>query len=291
MPTEGRPTGSPPSRLVLLGQFVLIPLVVVVIGISVFILFGLVGSERRTSADYLREIRTGHANRRWQAAFELARELRQTGGATDPDLVPRVLDTFEWAREEDPQIRRYLAQALGILGDRRAIPALVEALADPDADTRLWATTALSAVGEPRDWETLRPVLADSDPAVRKQAAHSLGALGAREARDDLVPLLQDPVADVSWNAALSLAWLDDHRGLPVLLSMLDRERLSGIPGLRPDQEELAMVSALQALARLRSPSARETVHRLAENDESLRVRQAALLALDELVGNAGPDD
>ena len=283
-------SGRARSRLALLGQLVLIPLVVVTIGVAVFVLFGLVANEQRTPADYLREIRTGNTTRRWQAAFELARELRQSGSGGDPDLVIQVVETFEWARTEDPQIRRYLAQTLGTMGDKRAIPALRSALRDPDADTRLWAASSLSSLGDAGVADALRPLLADEDPAVRKQVAHGLAVLNAREARDDLARLLEDPVVDVRWNGAVSLAWLDDDRGLPVLLSMLDRVELGEVPDLRADQVERAMVSALAAIARLGATSAAGIVRRLARSDPSLRVRQAALTALERLEESGASD-
>ena len=66
---------APPTRLALLGQFGLIPLVIVAVGVAVFILFGVVADEDPDPRAYLREIRTGHSNRRWQAAFELGERI------------------------------------------------------------------------------------------------------------------------------------------------------------------------------------------------------------------------
>ena len=261
----------------------MIPLIIVAVGVAVFVLFGLVASEQRRPQDYLREIRTGNATRRWQAAFELARGLGQTDADARTDLVPSIVETFEWASDEDPKIRRYLAQALGTLGDPRAIPALERALQDPDADTRLWAAGALGSLGDPTVGAGLRPLLADDDPSVRKQAAHSLAVLDVGDARDDIARLLDDPVVDVRWNGAIALAWLDDDRGVPVLLAMLDRAQLAAMPEVRRDQIERAMVSALAALGRLGTADIGDTLRQLAASDESLRVRQAALSTLEEL--------
>ncbi len=287
MPAENRPSpgsgGAARRPLALLGQFVLIPLVIVLIGVSVFLLFGLVASEPDRPRDALAEIRSGSASRRWQAAWELSRMLRQPGRPADPALVPEIISTLEWAANEDPKVRRYLARTLGYLGDRRAVPALVSALEDPDTDTRLWAAEALGAIGDPAARAPLASLLSSRDRDLRKQAAHSLGSLGNPQARGDLQPLLQDEAVDVRWNAALALARLGDAAGAPVLLAMLDREGLEQVPDIRPEQQEVAMVSALAALAALRHQESVDTIRSLSRNDPSLRVRQAALQALERM--------
>ena len=280
-----QPQASEPgrNRFVLLGQLLLIPMVIVIIGLSVFILFGMIASEERPPEEYVKEIRSGTSTRRWQAAWELSRSLRQTGNRTSVDLVPDIISTLEWARNEDPKVRRYLARTLGYLGDPRAVPVLVASLDDPDADTRLWAAEALGAIGHPSARDPLTDLLKSSDPDIRKQAVHSLGSLQGDPEVDAIIPLLQDPVADVCWNTALALARLGDPTGTPILMEMIDRKRLEQIPEIRPEQQELAMVTALLALGELRSGEARTSIEHLSRNDSSLKVRQAALRALEAL--------
>ncbi|MFQ5718638.1 MAG: HEAT repeat domain-containing protein [Acidobacteriota bacterium] len=281
MTDESAAAPRPRSRLAWTAQLVLIPLIIVAVGLSVFILFGLVAHEQRSGADYLREIRSGTSTRRWQAAFELARDLRRSGPGDVRAMVPQVIETFEWARNEDPKIRRYLAQALGTLGDPRALDALESALDDPDADTRLWSARALALLGEPAATDALVRHLSDADPAVRKETAHALAVLGASSARDDIAGLLDDGTVDVRWNAALALAWLDDDRGLAVLLSMLDRTGLAAVSGLRPDQADQVVLGAVEALDRLGSPGgAVDALREVSRKDTSLQAREAALHAL-----------
>jgi HEAT repeat protein len=267
----------------LLAQFFLIPLAVVAIGVAVFILFGLVAREDRSPEAYLSEIRSGTANRRWQAAYELSREIRRLGHGTRPELVTGILSTLEWAENEDPQIRRYLARALGYLGDRRAVPALVAHLRDADDDTRLWSAEALGSIGDSAALEPLALLLDDPDPDIRKQATHSLGSLADTRAIPPLTRALGDATEDVRWNAALALARLGDPGGGPVLLMMIDRTHLDTVPGIRPEQKEIAMVQALLALGEIGAPDGREAIARVERSDPSLRVRQAALHALRRL--------
>ncbi|MGH2626821.1 MAG: hypothetical protein ACRDHY_09250, partial [Anaerolineales bacterium] len=81
------------------------------------------------------------------------------------------------------------------------------------------------------------------------------------------------------FNAALSLARLGSDAGVPVLRSMLDRRLLAQIPGITPEQQEEAMVSAVRALAVVGGPGAEPIFARLAAEDPSLKVRQAAITA------------
>ena len=98
---------------------------------------------------------------------------------------------------------------------------------------------------------TLTAALADTDPGIRKTAAYALGGFADPAAADALRPLVDDPVADVRWNAALALARLGDGSGTPVLEQMLDRRLLAQIPDITPEQQEDAMISALNALIAL----------------------------------------
>ena len=275
------PRVPPPGRWSLAGQFVLIPLVIVLVGVAVFVLFGLVAAERRGARDYLNEIRTGSASRRWQAAYELSRALRHGAGSADANLVTDIAETLAWAADEDPQVRRYLVTALGYLRDRRAVPALLLALGDSDPDTRLWAAQALGTLGDPAAVDGLAGRLVDEDPAVRKQVVWSLGEIREPRAVAPLRGVLDDPVEDVRWNAALALARFGDPAGASVIGVMLDRDHLARVPGIRADQIEAALLGALQAAGELRLAEARGAIEALGREDENLRVRDAARRALE----------
>ncbi|MFQ5767287.1 MAG: HEAT repeat domain-containing protein [Acidobacteriota bacterium] len=276
-------SASSRSRLTALSQFFLIPLVVVLIGVSVFLLFGLVGREQPSPRRYLEEIRSGSATRRWQAAFEFSRLLRQGDGAAARELVPEILQIYGAAAADDPKIQRYLAQALGFLRDPRAIDLLADSLHDPDAETRIWAAEALGSIGTPAAARSLSTALSDDDPGVRKEAVYSLGRISSADVTGFISPLLQDPVTDVRWNAALALARQEDDAGLKVLLEMIDRDKIHAVPGIRPDQEERAMVAALTALGSLADPDSVPVIRKLSQDDQSLKVRQAALQVLAEI--------
>ena len=66
------PEEVPQSTWVLVGQFFVVPVVIVALCVGIFILFGLITGDARNARDYLEEVRAGKGNRRWQAAFELS---------------------------------------------------------------------------------------------------------------------------------------------------------------------------------------------------------------------------
>ena len=76
------------------------------------------------------------------------------------------------------QVRSTAAQALGILRDSQATPALVSALKDESPTVRVHAATALAEIKHEGDQNVVSALLAalrDPDPGVRRAAALALG--------------------------------------------------------------------------------------------------------------------
>ncbi|MCZ6695195.1 MAG: HEAT repeat domain-containing protein [Acidobacteria bacterium] len=260
--------------------------------LGVYVLFGLIADEDKTSSDYLDEIgmRSGSA---WQVAFELSRMIgREDPARRDPSFIPRLLNLFERSIDADPRLRRYLTLTLRELRDPSSVEALLSALDDDDLQTRLYAVEALGAIADPRALATLLPLVGAPEPDLRKVTAHALGSMDGTETRSALRGVLNDPIIDVAWNAALSLARIGDPEGAPLLARMLDRDYLRGVT--RADEEGVprrmterqirqAMINALHGLVRLEDRSRLETIRMVAGSDPDLHVRQAALQALDAL--------
>ena len=261
-----------------LGLFV-VPLLVVVLCVAIFIGFGWIAYDRQTTRDYLNDLESGWKPRRVQAAYELSKILVSDPRALEKEQGARAQVRRLFEEADDPEMKRYLALVLGRTGDREALPLLVQALEDEDDRTRIYALWALGILGDPRAREPLTRALSDPDPGLRKTAAFALGELNDPAVIPGLRPLLDDAATDVRWNAALSLARLGSDAGVPVLESMLDRRLLAQVPDITPEQQEEAMLSAVRALAALGNPRHRALFERLAEDDPSLKVRQAAIEA------------
>jgi HEAT repeat protein len=284
------------ARLVL--DLLVFPLLMVAVGVGIFVLFGLITAEGKGPADYLDLIRSGDSNRRWQAAYELSRviQARRDPGLSDPRLVGQMVSLFERAEDDDPRVRRFLALALGRLGDPEALPVLLTYLESArdgegqDPETRIYAVWALGAIGEEAAVPELLSLMADEDPGLRKTAAHALGAFRTEEAEVALGRALGDPVGDVRWNAALALARHGDPAAVPVLVEMMDREQLARVEAVTPAQTEQILLQAIQGTVRLADARLASRLAELGESDPSLRVRAAARRGLEERAA-AGPPE
>lgn len=285
-------TGEPSRRR---APLLLFPVGLLLLASGVYVLFGLIANEGKSSADYLDAIRMGRGGA-WQAAFELSRLIPiEDPGRRDDRFVPDLVSLFEASRGEDPQLRRYLVLSLSELKDRRTLDPLLAALDEPDPQTRIYAALGLGLLGETRAAPALVGMLSSEEADLRKSAAYALGGLDGPGVQEGLRALLNDPVEDVAWNAALALARHGDRDALPLLARMLDRGYLDGVrrpdPAGRPqalseDQKEEAMINAMRSLASLKDDTHRAALERVRSSDPSLRVRQTAFETLAVLEGS-----
>jgi len=106
---------------------------------------------------------------------------------------------------------------------------------------------------------------------------------------ETLVKALEDPEPDVQWNAAIALARHGRHEGVPVLRRMLDRayveRNVTRQPQARDEVDPVGevMISGLRAIAALKEAALSDQVKELSTDDQSLKVRQAAIEALKNL--------
>jgi len=276
-----------PARLL---EFFFFPLVIVAVAAGVFVLFGLITAEGKTPRDYVGLIRNGDSNRRWQAAFELSKVIGASKDtrASDPRLAGDMASLFKDAAGDDPRVRRFLALALGRLGDAGAVPVLLEYVRGvrrgegTDPETHVYAVWALGAIGDAAAVPDLVGLASHEDAGLRKTAVHALGAFPSPEATAALEGALADPVGDVRWNAAAALARRGRASAVPVLEQMLDRGELSRSEGVTADQTEEILLQAIAAAALLADPKLEARLTALGDADPSLKVRAAARRCLEQ---------
>jgi cyclophilin family peptidyl-prolyl cis-trans isomerase/HEAT repeat protein len=117
------------------------------------------------------------------------RVLRDSGRAP-PAVVPPPAadqtgppsDLIVLLADREGRTRRRAALAIGRVGLRDGVRALVTALADPEPGVREMAAFALGLIGDRQASGPLRAALTDSAPLVRGRAAEALGAIGDVEA-------------------------------------------------------------------------------------------------------------
>jgi HEAT repeat protein len=121
-------------------------------------------------------------------------------------------------------VRFYAADALGQMGDLRAVEPLIYALKDED---RIVKEAVARALGELKDLRAVEPLiqtLEDEYSRVRGAAALALGELGDVQAVEPLIKVLKDEVWGVRLDAARALAKLGDERAIEHLREFLEEE-------------------------------------------------------------------
>lgn len=146
------------------------------------------------------------------------------------DAIIKALNTG------DEVVRCASAQALGLIGDKEAVPSLMDHAMDMDVDVAMDAIEALGLIG---DKESL-PLLIEGlnkadDPDLRINAADAIGRLGGEDAVDALIHALtmdidtQDEDGwefswDINMKAVDGLGRIGDERAVEPMVIMLDDE-------------------------------------------------------------------
>ncbi len=277
-----------PSPLRIALGFFILPLLLVIGGISVFLMFGVLAHEDVDPADYLQEINGRGINEPWQAAFHLSQQLQFNDELRgDEAFAQEVVDSMEQAGDGDPRVRRFLAIALGRIDHPVAVPVLLAHLDDDDAEVQVNSLWALGSIGDSSSAMAIAGQLQANDDEVRTMAAYVLGVLGDASTAPQLRAVLNDPLPAIRWNAAVALGLMNDDAGAEQLGRMIDRDYLAEVPGVVENDHAPAMLAALAALERLGAAGLDDRLETLQDSDPDPRVRDAARKALAAARGSA----
>ncbi|HEX8318058.1 HEAT repeat domain-containing protein [Longimicrobium sp.] len=164
------------------------------------------------------------------------------GPGVDPEVARRW--AAEAARHADAGIRADAARSAAALGGRGSLRVLVDLLGDPERVVRREAVQGLGSLGETAAVPFLARVLNDgSDEELQALAAQSLGRIGSAEA-------------------------------LPGLLGVVNKRSLFSL-----NKVTRLKMAALQAIARIRTPGAREALQSVATGRDELAEEAKRLLA------------
>ena len=276
-PDDSLPPVEPPSAAFLV-QLFLVPAIIVAIIVCVWLAFHWLAHLGNDPQAYVRTLRRDNEGR-WQAALNLANDLRGPGGGalkTDETLASelgRILtDEVASGRtgEQSQTLRLYLCRALGEFAIPAALPPLVDQAArtaDPqtaraavEAVAVLWTNlddAARQAADRDAIVRALEVASRGDDPALRGAAAFTLGVMGSDAAVERLVQLAADENDDVRYNAALGLARLGREECLDTLGEMLALDDLPVAADATAAQQSqrykraLVVVNALRGVAAL----------------------------------------
>jgi HEAT repeat protein len=146
---------------------------------------------------------------RSSVAFALSYRLKD-----DERITLSLIDAL---RDSKSSVRQSAVRALGTRRDLRAVKPLIEALGNRPEE-RWWIINALGELGDTRAIDALTASLRDPSASVRSKAAEALGKLGDSQAVEPLVASLQDSDYDVRGNAAKALGELGDVRAVAPLI-------------------------------------------------------------------------
>jgi len=275
------PPVEPPSAGFLV-QLFLVPGLIVAIIVGVWLTFHWLAHLGQDPQAHVRTLRRDNEGR-WQAALNLANDLRGPGGAVlkaDGTLageLGRILaDESKSGRtgEQSQMLRVYLCRALGEFTIPEALAPLLERAKDTTQPQvaraaieaiAVLSTNLVAAGGPPADANVADAIVAASrseDAGLRSAAAFTLGIVGEKgtgPADGRLRALLADANNDVRYNTALALARLGDEACLDTLEEMLS---LPDEPAPKPDARDdvaqskrykraLVVLNALRGLALL----------------------------------------
>ncbi|HLD56414.1 MAG TPA: HEAT repeat domain-containing protein [Candidatus Omnitrophota bacterium] len=247
--------------------------------------------EEETPETLITAIKTGAPSKRWQKAFELSNELNREGGLLrSAGIMNEVIHILNDKEHYDAQTRAYMAMALSRFRAPEAESALRKALSEvddsEDPKLTLFLIWGVGSFERPDSAHEISRFLESQHDDLRKAAAYVLGVLKNKEVIPTLERALEDSVIDVRWNAALSLARLGSSSGREILLQMVDRKHLNqvgaqrAVPLLNEAETERVMVNAAKALGLIQDPEIRKTLEQLSKTDSNLKVRQAAMAAI-----------
>lgn len=116
-----------------------------------------------------------------------AETLERLGEEAVPVLVAHVEDP-------DADVRKFVIDILGAIGDKSSFPCLIKALNDEDRNVRNSAAESLGSMGDERAVPVLIEVLSLSDVSLRHTILGALAAIGSSFSIQSITPFLADPL-------------------------------------------------------------------------------------------------
>ena len=266
-------------------SFFLIPFMIAIFGAIFFLLFRFITYETQDASELLNQVKIGSKTKRWQSAYELSKVLN------NPETVPldqgfkdQMISAYKHSINDDPLVRAYLAIAMGSTGDEFYSKELVNGINDEARESRLAAIQAAGMVRSKEAIEDLIVIIERSDYQDERLAATmSLGFIGDKRSVPVLNQLLEDEEPNIRWDAAIALAKMGEISSAPIIENLMDRSYLTTFPELDPTEINKVILTAIETSSLIEDKRFEPRLVMLAESDESLKVRDAAIKTLKKL--------
>ena len=271
---------------VVVHSFFVVPLIIAVFAVIIYLFIRLMTSEPNSARDYLEDVKIGGTTKRWQGAFELSKLL------SNPKMVPKdemfvneMISTFKYSsNDRDARIQQYLAIAMGATKDERYTKTLIEAMNGADEGVVQACAFALGNIGKYDAIDPLKGLLDNPEPQIRLHAVIALGKIGSTSTAPDLRKMLSDPEPNVRWDASIALAKQKDSSGRSILIDLLDRKYLNSFPNIDEKEKVQVILVAISVSHFIQNQELKTVLSNIRDNDENLKIREAARIALDKFV-------
>ena len=114
----------------------------------------------------------------------------------------------------------------------------------------------------------------------RLAATMSLGFIGDDRSIPILSELLADEEPNIRWDAAIALAKMGEISSAPIIENLMDRSYLTTFPELDPKEVNKVILTAIETSSLMKYDRFEPKLVLLAESDENLKVRDAAIKML-----------
>lgn len=131
----------------------------------------------------------------------------------DRESLPAVLARVQ--TEDDPQVKRTLVTALGILGNKEHAGILDRFLEEGDAEIRVRALESLEHLDDVSNYPIYVRYSNDADPRVRRNAVRALGRLGRKKMIRLCLALTRSNRSDLAHNALRILVGIKTDEAIP----------------------------------------------------------------------------
>ncbi|MFZ2960542.1 MAG: HEAT repeat domain-containing protein [Candidatus Ozemobacteraceae bacterium] len=196
-------------------------------------------------------------------------DVRYWVGQILKETGPGRLDQIhECLKTNDPELRLYACQALGIIADQRSTEVLIEILKIGNEWVRIYAAIALGRIGDARAVIPLIESLSDRNAEVHRNIMRAFQKLGSK-VFETISTCVESENPMLRRNSAIAIGELSEERGIDLLVILLS------------DTVDKVRQSAAEALARFPGLKA-HTMLQEALRDTSHLVRLAAVSSLAE---------
>ena len=263
-------------------SFFLIPFMIAIFGAIFFLLFRFITFETDDASELLNQVKIGSATKRWQAAYELSKVLNNPKTIpTDVSFKSQMVSAYKHSINDDPLVRAYLAIAMGATSDNFYSEELAVGLLDESRESRLAAIQAVGMVKAKNALIELTKIVKNSDYQDERLAATmSIGFIGDNSSIPLLNNLLEDDEPNIRWDAAVALAKMGEKSSVPIIENLMDREYLSSFPQLDYKEVNKVLLIAIEASKMIKDNRFESKLNILAETDENMKIRDAAMKTL-----------